>query len=74
MRRNNLIICSLPGKTTENLLAVLKDIGNFLGCKIKAKDIDAIHRLAPNTRTNEAAERTHWHSRDIVVKFVSSDA
>lgn len=61
---NNLIVHNLPESPKENIIDVVKHIGDKIGVPIRPDDVDMAHRLKSNNLDNK-------HPRTIVVRFIS---
>lgn len=63
-RRNNIEIQGIPEKDIENVLSILRKIGDHIGAPVTVTDIDALHRV-PH------ADKANSRPKAIIVKFCS---
>nr|XP_022911404.1 uncharacterized protein LOC111422435 [Onthophagus taurus] len=68
-RRNNLELQGVPEKDNEDLLMVLKTMGDFIGVPVSSTDVDAAHRV-PHGPGNQNQNRG-TNPKGIVVRFCS---
>lgn len=63
-RQCNVEIFKLPEKRTENLLAIVHKIGDFIGCPVHPQDLVSAHRV-PH------ADKNSKLPKNVIVKFAS---
>lgn len=64
-RANNIEICGMPEKRGENIIEIVKTMGNVIGASISSDDIVAAHRVARFQKGGSPVPK------NIVVKFSS---
>lgn len=67
-RLNNVEVKGIPSTQGEDCLAIVKSIGDKVGCPITASDIDTVHRVPAKNGTNIIARSC---SRDKKFQFAS---
>lgn len=66
-RKNNIELCGIPEKKSENIVSIIKKLGTVVGTQIDDKDVVASHRVARFNKGPDAAN----YPKNIVIKFAS---
>lgn len=70
-RQNNVEIKGVPSTNDADCIAVLRRIGESVGCAITSADIDVVHRVPTKNGPNEKHIIARFHSRAKKAEFAN---